>query len=459
MIPLLEFLIINRIGDLLPEGFSVSSESANYLLRPDAIIYYGKTPVAVVEIKSDIQRLGQLRNGSQMLDNYSKSLGIALKILTDGKIVLSYLNKEDLRQKCDNRQFSDFDKFFSTFNKVKGTEIKEGEVDYDVIQDFLQFMKEDLNVNSEIRQNDFIEYIKGLSVGEIKANLISTSNGRFYFKSDFENELFKKLLGKYTKNELCRYTSISTIFRILSTKKASVCSIICMNDKSECYYVDQYLNNQNNQLNLSVLPISEVEDMNDYLIMSCSDIDKFDKLTMWRMYGNDAKGVCIKYNIGDLTKYKDFTLAPVSYALDNGKHPELEYIKNLHQANFGGKIFLFRNLGLWKHFFKPYDYIDEQEVRLLYHCPITERVKRYKWITTGDGIICPVIEFNIAEKDNNGNALTNDFPLTIDSIMLGPKSSEKYTNKPQLEIFSNSQNIYHIGKKVDTAISNIENYR
>lgn len=460
MTPLFEFVIIRKIEDLLPEGFSVSSDSANALLRPDAIIYNGKVPVAIVEIKSDINQLRQLKNGSQMLNCYSQSSGMVLKILTDGELVLSYLNEEELRRKCAKGQFAKFNEFFSDFKKLEAAEIKEKEVSYDDIQDFLEFLNENLKVNRGIRQKDFIEYIKGLSVGEIRENLICMSNGSFYFKSDFENNLFKKLLGKYAKKELCRYTSVSTIFRILSTKKASVCSITCMNDRSECFYVDQYLNNQNNQINLSIIPISEVEEMNDYLIMSCSDIDKFDKLTMWRMYGNDAKGVCIKYNIGDLTEYQNFILAPVSYALDNGVHPELEYIKRLHQADFGDKkIFLFKNLGLWKHFFKPYDYIDEQEVRLLYHCPVAERINRYKWITTDDGIICPVVEFNIKEKDNNGKPLTNDFPLKIDSIMLGPKISEKYTNKPQLDIFSNSQNIYHVGKKIDTIISNIENYR
>lgn len=65
-----------------------------------------------------------------------------------------------------------------------------------------------------------------------------------------------------------------------------------MNDKSECYYYDSYVNDDC-CLDLATMPQSYIAELNSNFIMSCSEITRLDKLTMWRMYGDDAKGVCI----------------------------------------------------------------------------------------------------------------------------------------------------------------------
>jgi len=61
--------------------------------------------------------------------------------------------------------------------------------------------------------------------------------------------------------------------------------IVAMNDKTEGNYVDEYIGFKRTR-----------DRKNDYInrfILSCCDISLEDDLTMFCMYGDDARGVCI----------------------------------------------------------------------------------------------------------------------------------------------------------------------
>jgi len=261
-----------------------------------------------------------------------------------------------------------------------------------------------------------------------------------------EHEFFKTLLKPYSEEDICRYTTYGSLERILKEKKQSVCSIVCMNDKTECYYADRYISNRGDEKVKDALSTS-YEELNACQISSCTDIKMSDNLSMWRMYGDDAKGVCLKFKIKKhLLDAKHFYLYHVSYA-DKYGHKELDMIARLSELKIGDYVFEFNTWYLWKHFFKPVFYKEENEVRLLY---FQQKGDQLKWIKAGE-VMAPVIEFNI-EKDKN------EYPLVLSEIMLGPKFPEANTNTVQIGYWKKLQRIEE-EEPCKVVQSRIEGYR
>lgn len=467
----LEVEIISKIEKLLGENYSVNAAIPDYDLgyQPDGIIYFKRQPIAVFDIKRLETKLApRFIDYIYRLNEYNKNKHLSYAFFTDGKRavlindnIIKTLNKVDSVYKYAISLSGLLDIIKSNIKIRQASEDESIKLKKSIIDSANDTLLSRTNkrtgkvkrISKSIikKREDFLKYLEGLSDNYISKH-VHKSNSIIYMDDDFERDFFLHLLGEYKKDNICRYTSLSSTIRIIRERKASVCSITCMNDKSECYYADQKLNGANGELLLSNLPLYETEELNRYMIMSCSDISLKDKLTMWRMYGDDAKGICFEYSIDkEIMQDRGFYLARVSYAESDGTHPSLDFIKRCLNITINNCKFQFRNFNIWKHFFKPYDYIDEQEVRLLYQCKKGDE-NNYKWIVTGDQIISPVMEFDIG----NGN---NKFPLIINQLILGPKSPEKHTNAPELNLFANSQNIFsHIGK-INVELSKIENYR
>lgn len=248
---------------------------------------------------------------------------------------------------------------------------------------------------------------------------------------DDENHFFKNLLNPYVKDYICRYTTYESLERILRDKKQSVCSIVCMNDETECYYADEYLSHQNSESASQLL--ANYKELNSCQISSCTDISKADQLSMWRMYGDDAKGVCLIFKIDkDILAKSDFLLYSVDYATSDGEHSALRLISSLLDMDINNHPLKFKLWRIWKHFFKPSYYMDECEVRLLYFKKPKDSLK---WIKTCDSkILAPIIEFSI-EKNKN------EFPLILSKIILGPKFPEANTNSVQIQYFMEDQDV------------------
>lgn len=245
-----------------------------------------------------------------------------------------------------------------------------------------------------------------------------------------EHDFFKTLLRPYGNEDICRYTTYGSLERILREKKQSVCSIVCMNDETECYYADDYITNHGDEKVKEALSMN-YEELNDCQISSCTDIKMADNLSMWRMYGDDAKGVCLKFKVRkDLLDTKFFFLYYVSYADEHNKHKELDLIAKLKEVKIGEYSFEFKTWYIWKHFFKPVHYKEEKEARLLY---FRQKGDQLKWVKA-DSIMAPVIEFSI----ENGK---KEYPLVLSEIMLGPKFPESKTNVVQIEYWKKLQGI------------------
>lgn len=430
--------VLNKIQSLLPDTFTLSTR----LKECDAIIYYKRDPIALIEIKNRLDERS-IEIGLAQMRKIAKLFGInvlAVCSATQASVINDERHPSRMAQKMQIEHF---------VSSVLMTFSVECTISSEIADELLLNLKQ-FALKSEIRNKEFMPFLNSLSTNSVINNASLTKKGTLLLANSFENELFRNLIGKYTDNTLCRYTSFHSTIRIIKDKKASLCGIVCMNDKSECYYADQYLAGSSDERLLINMSDDELKQINNYFIMSCSDIKMKDKLTMWRMYAGDATGTCITYKTNSIMKSNTlFFLGPVSYALEDKTHPELEFIKKVLEKPICGHTVQLQNIDLWKHFFKPRDYADEHEIRLLYK---ETDIQKYKWIIAGDEILCPIIEFSIQKGKN-------EFPLTISSIMLGPKCTEKETNSAQLKYYTSLQDI-ELGKdNIVISVSNIDNYR
>lgn len=267
------------------------------------------------------------------------------------------------------------------------------------------------------------ECVKRLLNIEFKKKDVHITYNSIALTDQKENELFKALLGKYEGKYLYRYMSAASFYRILNDEKISMCSLNGMNDTTEIKYADDYCNIPP-FIEIYPYPFDYTNDVrraNDDFISSCVSEELADDLTMWRLYGDNGKGVCLRFKVGKVPN--DFYLAPVSYATEPDHHPELQFIVDLSSINIEGSKFGLYKLGIWKHFFKPYEYRTEKEIRL--YKPYYNE-ESMKWISTQDGIYCPIIEFPITRKDYT-------YPLLLDAIILGPNFPHRKVNKVQIK--------------------------
>lgn len=422
--------IIGKVKDILPLDINIASNIVvgHPLNRNrfycDAMLVKDGRYITVIDISQNFNTL-VIAKKKRILSQICYDKGIPYFIITDGIDALF----ADVR----NEKYSSKLNLQQAIDKLK-EQYQEKPENEETGQSLFNSVKKSAE-NKDLS-------LDGLSKDELLAGYTENVNGDILLSVDGEKALFKVLLGKVEESEICRYTSFHSLMRILNTKKASVCSIVGMNDKSECYYFDSYIENKGVSDFVTMSP-STVHELNSNFIMSCSGINRKDKLTMWRMYGDEAKGVCLVYKIDDMGS--DFVLAPVSYANEDGSHPEIDFIKDL-QENLR---IVFPSLDVWKHFFKPFEYADENEIRLLYK---DVNASNYKWIQATGDILCPIVEFPIEKQKNR-------FPLILKEVCLGPKCPEKEVNSSQLDMYANQLDIKYVGGQLNIAVSKIDNYR
>lgn len=268
-----------------------------------------------------------------------------------------------------------------------------------------------------------------------------------------------KLLTLILKNynirktyNFCRYTSITSLKRILLEQHESMCGLAGMNDKSEGFFLDKCLTG--NSFNLSTKPQYVVDQYNEIFILSLCDVAKSDDLTMWRLYGSDCKGVCLHYdvNLEEIRKSQEFFLMPVCYG--DADNPLVTLFKILNRLPYilGCKFGLTHKY-IWRYFVKPKDFEVEEEYRLLY-LPNDKSKSTLKWIyNDGYGIFHPLREF-----DSPLTKKSSQFPLQLKKVILGPKCSEAPINKVQLKSYiGNSPNFK--SSTLDIIFSKIDFYR
>lgn len=289
-----------------------------------------------------------------------------------------------------------------------------------------------LNELFSIKETDFNKYIN--------------RNGRCYeLTSDFYDVVFGKTDDVKT---ICRYSSLHSFFDILNNQSVRMCALPGMNDPSEGVLAYNYIHSDSSQEN-NKAEEKKNRFLNDTLILSfCEGKEKFDELTQWRLYGDNAKGVCCEYELDGVLP-DDYFFRRTIYESDNS-NGTLEKLKKICDSVKQSEIDFFVDAKLLYPFFKSEAYSIENEIRLLYKVNTDAELK---WMLTQDHSIIN------AYKD----IPLKDFPLKLKRVVLGPLMPNKETNKYQIKrmlecVASQVKELKYL-RSVQVEISTIDCYR
>ena len=461
-----------NLKDILPKEMGINICCADIQCSdtfcPDAVLTYKKRPICMVKEKR-IQFGGVLQYLSWMRErmvHYCQVNKLSFILLIDDKdaYVLREANDYQIEQPVSLHEALAF-----LDHRMCQVEENVGNLG----KPFFEILKKIIKDTSYLDKKT-TDRLDRLILDDCDWDHVSTSGVTVTLSRTFEFSLFTALLGEYSSSIICRYTTREALYRVLSTKKQSLCSIVGMNDTEECNYVDNYFK----KLSASTCKSSILQDSynNEYYISSCTWMDQDgsfrseDNLSMWRMYADDCKGVCLIFEISnEMMKKNGFALAPISYAKRveiiapcscneegetifesqgyENKHPELDFLYNLLHTQVGGYDIRLPSINFWKHFFKGLEYKDEKEVRLLYK---GNSLDQKKWILANN-VFCPIVEKDILDN-------CNEFPLVLTKIILGPKFAELEVNLRQIQLMVSESGIKN-ASAIQCVASDITNYR
>ena len=278
----------------------------------------------------------------------------------------------------------------------------------------------DFVVNQVSKSQDYpSEDLHGLiSKLDFKDEDFISSNNTFSLKPEKEFELMKTILFKDNhlplKGQICRYISISGFKRMLIDDEFTMSGLAGMNDSSEIDVLKILATHDYKAKETLPLPHFIAED-NSYFINSFCRSEKDDDLTMWRLYGDDGKGVCLTfdYSLDKISAESGLFLFPVTYRTEI----PIEILKLLNPLDENisvcNRSFRIANINLWKHFLKPEEFKDEDEVRLLLYAGDNNScIGNVSWILNSNNqIFHPIFKFKSPKK----------YPLRLTKVCLGPK--------------------------------------
>lgn len=349
----------------------------------DVVIYRDAQIFAVVEIKHHIHTDESIENAKIQIQRAVEMLNCPYGIITDDK-EFYVIKKGD----------SQIDKYASNNELIE------------VLTRSLHQNKFTHEVSAEIRglltKYDQAEFI----------TKVTHNSSKYTFSEKDEDDFILKLIHN-KKSEPAyyyRYMTFESAFNTLHENTYRMNSIVGMNDKSEVDY-----------FNKKVYKISKNQDTtNDIFISSFSSLG--DDLTMWRLYGDDGKGVCLAFELKSTSKR--FMLNKVCY-----KKKPLNLLSRLVEQGW-----MFRNAEEWKHLFKSQEYSVEREYRLLFRKKNDnlQFIKKEDWFVRKDtNIISKFITFDL-------NAA--EFPLRLHKVIVGPKCTEQKLNVEQLRNITKQYN-------------------
>jgi hypothetical protein len=377
----------------------------------DFTINIGDSIIAIVEIKPQIFFK---TFDFTSIESYAGANDIRFYVLTDGSNFIVTDQKKGIRSTDIN-----FTKFVNIIIERKVINIDETKK---TIADlFLKLITKSNFKSLKANKNEIsISILNQLNYDEI--------NEKFYFSNfddigNIENKFFRLLLddGKPIKR-VYRYTTLKAIYDCLKNNTYRINCLIGMNDTTEVNYVENKIFGINKDY--ATANWKRVENYNNRFISSCSI--KKDDLTQWRLYSEDSKGVCLELKVQTGEMPDNFFLGKISYGKRGDVHPELDFIRDIFNQLKDAEIdFSFKTLNIWKHFFKPHDFAEEKEVRLLFIRDNSMAIPEKGWVLTNSHqILNPYVDFKL--NDSN-------FPLRLTKIVLGPKCPENKINKKQFQ--------------------------
>lgn len=426
----LEIIVANRFKEALSSnGLEVRLqdrwETSLLIRRFDIVIYKNIHPLAVIEVKNVSINKNILARATDQVRSALSITNSRFGIATDNQIFYFY---DRNNQEADFVEMS-FEQIVQRLlnpEKVKVLKQDREGIWNIIIEAANNHLEENIEFHAFIKSKSFLNRIQ-----------FDQNSNRYFFSDDdggissFENQFFNMMFGEFKDKQICRYTGLKTIFDMLSYLSFRMNGLVGMNDKSEVNYVERYLNRDNGTISVDKPLIKEhhntITAINNRYITSCSKIQRKDDLTLWRLYSEDAKGVCLVFDVKKENLSKQILLQRVKYADEYGNHKELDFLRQIkiEVERLTGFKFEFRKLGYWKHFFKAHDYSVEEEVRLLIIDNDTLDKLKTDWVMTyTHSIVNPIIDFKLNSKS---------FPIQLRTILLGPKCPEQETNYVQLE--------------------------
>lgn len=405
----------------------------------DCTINIGDTIVAIVEIKPGISFK---TFDFTRIEAFAGANDIRFYVLTDGTNFTVGDRNNGIRKTNIN-----LTKFVEIIIERKAKNIDEAKKK--IADLFLTLIKKS---NFKTLKQNFNENLNSL-INQLNYDEI---NEKYYFLNfddigNVENKFFRLLLvdGKSIKR-VYRYTTLKAIYDCLKNNTYRFNCLVGMNDTTEVNYAENKIFGINKDY--ATANWKRVENYNNRFISSSSI--KKDDLTLWRLYSEDSSGVCLelRVNVGEMPN--NFFLCRISYGRRGDIHPELDLIKDfLNQLKDAEIYFSFKTLNVWKHFFKPHDFAEEKEVRLLFIRDNPMIVPEKGWeLTNSHQILNPYVDFKLNDPN---------FPLRLTKIVLGSKCPENKINKKQFQQYIRELNILADRDLNDlkVEISSINSYR
>lgn len=256
-------------------------------------------------------------------------------------------------------------------------------------------------------------------------------NRTFYLKPSQEFNLIRSVLLKTSllqdSGRICRYISLEGLKRLLIDKSPSMSGLAGMNDHSEIWTFESLAEHDASWKSQYVKLPNIIQNANSYFINSFTDCNKYDDLTMWRLYGEEGRGACLtyEYSFDAIDHNANLFLLPVHYvrSISSDIMKTLDCLNN--NINLCSRRFILKNLNVWQHFIKPIEFKDEAEVRLLMHYPKEQENKcSIRWILNSENkIFQPILIFNNYKS----------YPLKLVKITLGPNFPFVDTNIGQVK--------------------------
>lgn len=238
-----------------------------------------------------------------------------------------------------------------------------------------------------------------LSRIKIKLSKIKISKRKLELKLFPKRKIKDKVLYRYISSAALEW--LLTRFSLnTGTPEYSLSSICSMNDRWE--YAEG-----TNIITGKTVPFRSAEARDTY-IMSLSRVDPMKSLTMWRLYGEDSKGVCLEFEVedpGQLHKVKyidDYTGISTLSLLNISAPPSL----------------LFR--------LKNSIYACEEEVRLIV-VNKNQNIASETWVrNSSSGLLFPIIKL---AENNKVPSQNKNFPLRLKRIILGVNQKDAVLNQ------------------------------
>lgn len=399
----------------------------------DLAIMRDNAVMSFIEFKDSIQEKGS------RTELYIKQCNVYRRLFPNSKPFVFLTDGNNFYEVFENNTISDNKGFSDIIGKIK--EIQPiCEINNSSFDSFLDKLKESKEQKGKMM--DFVSEIKKECEKNGYNQVFKSHKTYFCFNDEYEKKFFKTLLGS-VKRDFYRYMPLEILRNTLSEKRQAFASILCMNDETECYYSQNYVDKRMIGDFMTIDKTEAYAKGSRCFIMSCTS-NSDENMEMWDEYGNKAQGVRVCFDAVNIDNDSSFLIAPVNYSKESGDHPILNLIADILKEKYNGVHYRFENWEAWQHFFKPHEYEEEKEIRILYQMPKEQETSEdIKWVYKNN-LIFPLVCF----KNHKGG----DFPLTIKEIMLGPVAGNMDKNVATIKQMLNINDIKISGEDIDDIV-------